>query len=276
MKALNRALLAHFYGVAHWDIPPGYLCPSVPGRADYLHHLADLLAASNRGVIPRGAAVRALDIGVGASCVYPLIGISEYGWRFLGSDIDPVAIATARRIVESNPGLRRTLELRLQPVPANMLEGLLRPGEVFDVSLCNPPFHESPGAAAEGARRKWKNLGKGEAPQQRPALNFGGHGAELWCPGGERQFIRKLIGESARAPTRCFWFSTLVSKKANLPAIAGALKQARVLSSRVIELTQGQKTSRIVAWTFLDERQQEEWRSTRWTGAAPGHPPRPN
>src|SRR2546426_285023 len=51
VKALNQALLKKFYGVAQWDIPAGYLCPPIPGRADYLHHVADLLAADNGGVI---------------------------------------------------------------------------------------------------------------------------------------------------------------------------------------------------------------------------------
>ena len=267
VKALNTALLKAYYGVAVWDIPPGYLCPSIPGRADYLHSLADLLASSNGGIIPRGAVVRALDIGVGANCVYPLIGTSEYGWRFLGSDIDPVAIASATRIVERNPGVQNSIELRLQPSREKLLGGLLQPGESFDVSLCNPPFHASAEEAEEGARRKWKNLGRGNGARARPTLNFGGRGAELWCPGGESRFVRKLIEESALEPARCFWFTTLLSKRSNLPAIQGALKRARALETRIIELTQGQKTSRIVAWTFLSPQQQAEW-SKRW-GAAP-------
>ncbi|HEX4385736.1 MAG TPA: 23S rRNA (adenine(1618)-N(6))-methyltransferase RlmF [Myxococcales bacterium] len=240
VKSLNAALLKQFYGVANWDIPPGYLCPSVPGRADYLHYLADLLAID--GVIPRGPEVRALDIGVGANCVYPLIGTHEYGWSFAGTDTDPRAIASAKRIVESNPGLR--IELRLQPSPAKML--LLKPGETFAVTLCNPPFHDSPEAAAEGTRRKWKNLGE----TNRAVLNFGGGGAELWYPGGESRFIRKLIDESARAPDRSRWFTTLVSKSSNLPAIKRALAAVRVRESRFIEMKQGQKTSRIAAWRF--------------------------
>jgi 23S rRNA (adenine1618-N6)-methyltransferase len=248
VTALNTALLKQFYDIAHWGIPEGYLCPSVPGRADYLHHLADLLASSNKSVIPRGPAVRALDIGVGANCVYPLIGVHEYGWHFLGSDTDPAAIASAKQIVETNPALRGKIELRLQPSPAKILAGLLRPGESFAVSLCNPPFHDSPEAAAEGTRRKWKNLGK--EPRKKPVLNFGGRGTELWYPGGESRFIRKLIEESARAPERCTWFSTLVSKKSNLPAIKSTLKNVRARETRIIEMTQGQKTSRIVAWTF--------------------------
>ena len=42
---LNRAILMHHYGVKSWDIPAGYLCPPIPGRADYIHSVADLLAA---------------------------------------------------------------------------------------------------------------------------------------------------------------------------------------------------------------------------------------
>ena len=58
VKALNLALLTAHYGVRGWDIPEGYLCPPIPGRADYVHHLADLLARRRGGAIPRGAAVR--------------------------------------------------------------------------------------------------------------------------------------------------------------------------------------------------------------------------
>ena len=43
VKALNRALLKFHYGIEHWDVPDGYLCPPIPGRADYIHHIADLL-----------------------------------------------------------------------------------------------------------------------------------------------------------------------------------------------------------------------------------------
>src|SRR5690606_29077932 len=93
VRVFNRALLAQLYGIHHWDIPPGYLCPPVPGRADYLHGLADLLAEDHDGEIPRGAAIRALDVGCGANCIYPLLGHTDYGWHFVGSDIDPTAVA---------------------------------------------------------------------------------------------------------------------------------------------------------------------------------------
>lgn len=124
VRVFNRALLRQFYGIQHWDIPAGYLCPPVPGRADYLHGLADLLAADNAGVIPRGAAVRVLDIGTGANCIYPLIGHREYGWRFTGSDIDATALASARTIVAANR-LDKAIELRRQDTSTQLFKGIL-------------------------------------------------------------------------------------------------------------------------------------------------------
>jgi 23S rRNA (adenine1618-N6)-methyltransferase len=251
VQALNRALLEHVYGIAHWDLPPGALCPPVPGRADYLHHLADLLAECHGGEIPRGASVRVLDIGVGANVIYPLLGHRTFGWRFLGSDIDPKALAAARQIVDSN-GLSDAITLRLQ-TPPWIFRGLLRKGEVFDLSMCNPPFHASPEEARAGSRRKWTNLGRRRSGETVPARNFGGQGGELWCEGGEAAFVRRMIEESTAIPKRCLWFTTLVSKSSNLPGILLALKQAQVQGQRVVPMAQGQKQSRIVAWSFFTQ-----------------------
>ncbi|MGK5084587.1 23S rRNA (adenine(1618)-N(6))-methyltransferase RlmF [Bdellovibrionota bacterium FG-1] len=245
VKCLNRALLKHFYGISTWEIPPNYLCPPVPGRADYLHSIADLLSTTNGGIIPRGASVRVLDIGVGANCIYPIIGHCEYGWYFIGADIDPIALASAKQIVQANPVLSNGIELRLQKSPLNIFKGLFQNDEVFDLSICNPPFHASLEDARKGSQRKWKNLGL------TPRLNFGGHGSELWCPGGEAAFVRRMIEESIEFSSRVLWFSTLVSKESTLPTVYAALKKAKATDSRTIEMAQGQKKSRIVAWTFL-------------------------
>jgi 23S rRNA (adenine1618-N6)-methyltransferase len=53
--------------------------------------------------------VRVLDIGVGANCVYPLIGHAEYGWRFLGVDIDEAALANAQANFEQKSGVDRSI-----------------------------------------------------------------------------------------------------------------------------------------------------------------------
>ena len=262
VKALNRALLTSYYGIQAWDIPAGSLCPSVPGRADYLHCLADLLAGCNNGVIPKTKAVRGLDIGTGASCIYPIIGHGEYGWNFVATDINATSLANAQAMIDSNPPLAKRIELRLQASPSAYFKGIVGEDDWFDFSVCNPPFHASAYEAREGAQRKWHNLGK--SANETPPLNFGGHDAELWCSGGEQAFIQGMIAESALIPPRCFWFSSLVSKSANLASIYAALKQANVGEHKTIAMTQGQKKSRLVAWTFLSPLQRAAWRKLRW------------
>ncbi|MDX1296856.1 MAG: 23S rRNA (adenine(1618)-N(6))-methyltransferase RlmF [Pseudomonas sp.] len=264
VKVFNRALLKQFYGIAQWDIPADYLCPPIPGRADYLHYLADLLAASNGGEIPRGAKVRALDVGVGANCIYPLLGNREYAWRFLGSDTATEAIASAKAIVQANPGLSEAIELRQQSDAAHIFQGLLSSDERFDLTLCNPPFHASAEEATSGSKRKWRNLGKLDPKRKLPVLNFGGQAAELWCKGGEAAFVSRLIKESVQVGQQVLWFSSLISKAGNLPLVYSALKQAGALQVQTVEMAQGQKQSRFVAWTFQTPEQQQAWRKERW------------
>jgi 23S rRNA (adenine1618-N6)-methyltransferase len=254
VKTLNRALLKHHYGVGHWDIPRGYLCPPIPSRADYLHYVADLLAESAPGNISRGPSIRVLDVGTGANCVYPLIGVHDYDWRFVGTDVDPVSVNWANQLVAANPALAGKIECRLQPAKDAIFKNVVRPGETFALSICNPPFHASPAEAAAGTARKLKNLGGGKPAKA--VLNFGGQSNELWCHGGEDAFVRRMISESAARPELCVWFTTLVSKRGTLPAIYRELSKVRAVDVRTLIMFAGQKQSRVVAWTFLsaDER----------------------
>jgi len=263
VRVFNRALLRQFYGIQHWDIPAGYLCPPVPGRADYLHGLADLLAADNAGVIPRGAAVRVLDIGTGANCIYPLIGHREYGWRFTGSDIDATALASARTIVAANR-LDKAIELRRQDTSTQLFKGILVADERFELTLCNPPFHASQAEAASGSQRKWRNLGKLDPSRKLPKLNFGGQAAELWCEGGEAAFVARMADESVAFAKQVYRFSTLVSKGGNVAPLMARLQRLGALQVQALDMAQGQKKSRFVTWTFLDAAEQAAWRTERW------------
>ncbi|MCO8168106.1 23S rRNA (adenine(1618)-N(6))-methyltransferase RlmF [Pseudomonas sp. 21LCFQ02] len=266
VRVFNRALLKAQYRIAHWDIPADYLCPPIPGRADYLHLLADLLARSNQEQIPRGAAIKVLDIGTGANCIYPLLGHADYGWHFTGSEIDHTALAAAQTIVKANK-LSKAIELRQQSDRQHILSGLLGADERFDLSMCNPPFHSSREEATRGSQRKWKALGKADPKRKLPVLNFGGQAQELWCEGGEIAFVTRMIDESALIPEQVLWFSTLVSKAANLPQIQQHLKKIGAFDVQVLEMGQGQKQSRFVAWTFHDLQEQAKWRAERWPTA---------
>lgn len=263
VRMLNRALLKTYYGIEWWDIPPAYLCPPIPGRADYIHHAADLLAASNDGRIPAGKKIRVMDIGVGANCVYPIIGVHEYGWSFVGAEIDKVAVKAAQEIVRSNSLLKDQVELRIQEDPEDIVNGIFAEGERFDLVICNPPFHTSLIEAKEGNIRKNKNLSGGKRSDAN--LNFGGQFNELWCKGGEARFIRFMIIQSTYFPKSCFWYSTIVSKKEHLRDIYEELEHRRAVDVKTIPMSQGSKTTRIVAWTFLTPEDQQQWKKQRWT-----------
>jgi 23S rRNA (adenine1618-N6)-methyltransferase len=261
VKSLNKALLKAYYGINFWDIPEGYLCPPIPGRADYIHHVADLLCSINFGKVPTGQKTICLDVGVGANCIYPIIGNHEYGWSFIGSDIDEISVESAKAIATKNGALKGAIELRLQTDPKDIFYGVIKKEERIDVTICNPPFHSSKEEAEEGSLRKVRNLTQKRV--DKPTLNFGGQGGELWCEGGEKRFIKDMIRESKKFRETCFWFTTLVSKQSNLSTVQGLLKEAKAEEVRTIPMGIGNKTSRIVAWTFLTKQEQQAWREMR-------------
>ena len=265
VKLLNQGLLSHYYGIKNWDFPEDNLVPPIPGRADYLHYMADLLGQSNFGEIPTGEKITGLDVGVGANCIYPIIGVTEYGWNFIGSDIDEKSVDSAKKIVQSNENLNGKIDIRLQENVKNIFEGILKSEEKIDFSMCNPPFHSSTEEAEKSSRRKVKNLSGKKV--QKPELNFAGVSAELICEGGEHTFIHNMIQESEKFGKNCYWFSTLVSKKSNLKGIYKILNEMEATGIKTIPIGTGNKSSRIIAWSFLSKEEQKEWRETRWRTA---------
>ena len=265
VKLLNKALLSHYYDIKNWEFPVENLVPPIPGRADYLHYMADLLGQSNFGDLPEGDKIKVLDIGVGASCIYPIIGVTEYGWNFIGSDVDAQSIESSTNIVNSNPSLEGKVECRLQENPKAFFAGILNDDEKIDFSMCNPPFHSSTEEAQKVSHRKVKNLsGKKTAKVE---LNFAGISNELICEGGEAKFIHSMITESQDFAKNCFWFTTLVSKQSNLKGIYKSLNEMEVAQIKTIPIGTGNKSSRIIAWSFLSKEEQKEWRETRWRSA---------
>ena len=262
VKTLNAALLKQCYNIAKWDMPDGALCPPIPGRADYIHCVAELLGVNAPGTDkgqPHQPNLSLLDIGTGASGIYPLLACQIYGWECVGSDINPESIENVASIINSNPTLKGGFKLRTQHDKNHIFEGVIQTGEFFDVSVCNPPFHASPEEALRGSRRKLTNLARNRGEQapshrnkRRAPLNFGGAGAELWCKGGERLFLKKMIKESLAFSTQCRWFTCLISKIDNVKPARKLIHKLGAIDVREIEMVQGNKVSRILAWTFIE------------------------
>ena len=262
VKLLNKAILNHYYGIKYWEFPDQNLCPPIPGRADYIHHIADLISENNSGTVPTGKKITCLDVGLGASCIYPIIGATEYGWQFIGSDIESKSIASAQHIVNSNSSIKEMVECRLQKYTSAIFYGVINKEEKIDITICNPPFHSSIADAQEGTRRKIKNLSGKKAKELE--LNFAGISKELVCEGGEYKFIQNMIKESKTFSKNCYWFTTLVSKQSNLDRIYTLLEKIETTQVKSIPMGTGNKISRIVAWTFLSKEEQKEWKETRW------------
>lgn len=255
VKALNAALLKLHYSIVDWDIPEGALCPPIPGRADYIHYIADLLGlgAPDANQADTSPGITLLDIGTGANGIYPLLACQLYGWQCVGSDINPQSLDNVAAIIAKNPGLQERFTLRTQHDKHHIFEGIIQAGEFFDVSVCNPPFHASQEEALKGTRRKLNNLARnrGDKTATSARLNFGGQAAELWCKGGEQAFLKKMIKESLAFSTQCRWFTSLVSKAENLKPATKLIRKLGAVEVREIEMKQGNKITRILAWTFI-------------------------
>lgn len=257
VKTLNQALLKQMYSVEHWQLPDGFLCPAVPGRVDYLHYLADLLASLNKNKVPTGSKVQLLDTGCGANLIYPLLAQAEYSWKVIASELDTEAVAAAQLLIEQNQ-LQHKIALRQQHKPVHVFHGIIQPDDLFDLTLCNPPFHTSAEQALAGSERKARNLG-----QKSAELNFAGRSHELWCDGGEAAFIRLMIEESQSYAQQVLWFSSLVSKQENLSALQLQLNKLGA-QHQLIDMQQGNKQSRILVWSFMPEKQRQLWAQFRW------------
>ncbi len=243
---LNSALLKHHYKVENWEIPSQFLCPAIPGRADYIHYLSDLLKSSKIT-----ESITGLDIGVGANCIYPILGNKIYKWNMVGSDIDGKAVESATKNVNSNISLSKHILIRHQENPAFIFKEIIKPNEYYHFTMCNPPFHKSKEEAQKGTRRKITNLQKGtpKLASNTIQLNFGGQSNELWCNGGEALFIKRMIKESVFFKEQVMWFTTLVSKKENLAKIYKQLDKFSA-NYKTNAMDQGQKKSRFIAWRF--------------------------
>lgn len=238
--ALNKSLLFQYYNLTYWELPDNYLCPAIPGRADYIHAVAELLDLTKQNTT-------ILDIGTGANLIYPIIAVNEYNWNVIASDVDGMALKNASEIISMNKYLADKIELRKQANSNLIFKGIIKKTDSISITICNPPFHKSKEEAVFGTNRKWKNLSIKK--DKNDFLNFGGQHNELWIEGGEIQFVTTMINESFLFKENCNIFSTLVSKNENLKIYLNLFKKLAA-KSKIIDLFQGNKMSRILVWNF--------------------------
>jgi 23S rRNA (adenine1618-N6)-methyltransferase len=238
VKELNVTLLEVHYGIQKWNFPDENLCPPIPGRVDYIHYVSDLLAESS--ITDK---ITILDIGTGATCIYPLLGAKEYDWNFVATDIDLDSLHIAQDIITDN-NFDAKIILRQQFDEANILKGIIEKGDSFSAVICNPPFYKSETEAKGANARKSRNLGTNAV------RNFAGNNNELWYPGGEKAFLHNYLYQSSLYKDTSVWFTSLVSKKETIKSLQKSGEKLKVKEMKVIPMHQGNKVTRIVAWRF--------------------------
>jgi 23S rRNA (adenine1618-N6)-methyltransferase len=243
---LNKSLLKWRFNL-NWSLKEGHLCPAVPGRLDYLLNVQDLIPQIE------GRRIKMLDLGTGASLIYPLLATAAFNWECVGTEIDKVAITYAKGLIRMNSNMRGT-KVRRQEFKSQLLKGIMQKDDQFDVLVCNPPFYKTKSEAFAANAKKNKNLHGNE----KVAHNFGGSPNELWYKGGEEAFLKKLASESAEYKNQILWFTSLVSKKENLRTFKRYIRKENPTELKVINLNQGNKTSQFIAWTFQQKNNEPE------------------
>ncbi|KRY38751.1 Methyltransferase-like protein 16 [Trichinella spiralis] len=173
IRALTNVLLKKDFGLSI-EIPPDSLVPRIPGRLNYIHWLQDLAASH----FP-DESVRCIDIGSGASCIYPLLGAKVCGWKFIAVEKLPDAIECARKNVMKN-NLQNLISVVEVDGPINLYNVVEQLGAemICSFCMCNPPFFDS--------QRK-EGPGNLSSPSRRPAphsCTVGRH-EEMFADGGE-------------------------------------------------------------------------------------------
>ncbi|KAL6719793.1 hypothetical protein ACLMJK_001714 [Lecanora helva] len=243
VQQLTKSLLERDFNLKI-ELPRDRLCPPVPNRFNYILWIQDLVDTTNENFsdnydLERN--VTGLDIGTGASCIYPLLGCSQRPrWRFAVTDIDEQNMESAKRNI-----VRNNLKSRIRPqltkphdplIPLDILNL-----ESIDFTMCNPPFYSSTADFLSSAASK----------SRPPHSACTGSEVEMVTPGGEIAFVNRMIEESKTLKERCQWYTTMLGKHSSIEVIVENLKGAGIENWAVKDLVQGNKTRRwAVAWSW--------------------------
>ncbi|KAH7382777.1 DUF890 domain protein [Cadophora sp. MPI-SDFR-AT-0126] len=247
VQQLTKSLLKRDFGLKI-TLPPDHLCPPVPNRLNYILWIQSILDSTSDSYGDTYDAERdvlGLDIGTGASCIYPLLGCAQRPkWRFAASDIDEKSLQFAKQNVQDN-GLQGKIKL-LQTQPEEPILPLDKMGfENIDFSMCNPPFYGSTSEMLSSAALK----------QRPPFTACTGSANEMVTPGGEVSFITRMIDESLILKDRVQWYTSMLGKFSSIEPLVRKLRQQGVDNYAITEFVQGSKTRRWgLAWSFEDLR----------------------
>ncbi|XP_031766004.2 RNA N6-adenosine-methyltransferase mettl16 isoform X2 [Galleria mellonella] len=232
----DRLNYYYYFFVFIFYIPEDRLVPTLPLRLNYILWIEDLLNA-----IEKINNIWGLDIGTGACAVYPLLAARKNKWHMIGTETDDISFQKAEENVKRNH-LQDLIEVR-KNLTSSVIEQLFEDEfkQVFDFSMCNPPFYSSV-----------QELCESRSPARLPPKNgFTGSPQELITEGGELQFCRKYLKESKIYKDKVLIYTTMVGHKYNLKELLQDLKLEGITHTYT-EFCQGRVTRWGLAWTYQD------------------------
>ncbi|XP_034404682.1 RNA N6-adenosine-methyltransferase mettl16 [Cyclopterus lumpus] len=237
VRALTCTLLKEDFGLTI-EIPLERLIPTVPLRLNYIHWVEDLTDGQKQ---PR----RGIDIGTGASCIYPLLGATMNGWYFLATEVDDICFDYATKNVEQN-NMSELIKVVKVPQKTLLMDALKEETEiVYDFCMCNPPFFanqlEAKGINSRNSRRPPPS-----------SVNTGGV-TEIMAEGGELEFVKRIIHDSLQLKRRLRWYSCMLGKKCSLAPLKEELRKQGVPKVTHTEFCQGRTMRWALAWSFYDD-----------------------
>ena len=253
---LTKTLLRLDFGL-RIELPPDRLCPPVPNRHNYILWLKELLdstSACYTGTYDPARRVLGLDVGTGASLIYPLLGCAQRPrWSFLATDVDAKSLAHARRNAELNGLLGSRVRVVDRDVAAPFLVPLDDLGvDALDFVMVNPPFYTSESELLDLARQK----------SRPPNSACTGAPIEMVCEGGEIGFVQRIIDESLVLRGRVQWYTSMLGKQSSLDVCVARLRAHGIDNYAVTAFVQGNKTRRwALGWSF--DRRRPSARASR-------------
>ncbi|KAF4966864.1 hypothetical protein FZEAL_10603 [Fusarium zealandicum] len=237
VRQLTKTLLKLDFGL-QIELPDDRLCPPVTNRHNYVLWLKDLLDTTFYE--KQGREIVGLDIGTGASCIYPLLGCAQRQWSFIATDIDTKSLGFARTNVALNKLHDRIHVVERKPTDAIIpLDDLGI--DTITFTMTNPPFYKSEQEMLESAEQK-------SSP---PLTACTGAKVEMITDGGEVAFVDRILRESLVLRERVQWYTSMFGFLASLVDFVGKLRENGIDNYAVTEFVQGNKTRRwAVAWSF--------------------------
>lgn len=243
-RRLTQALLFRDFDI-RLEIPDDRLCPPVPNRLNYVLWLQDVLSHSSSQEQPPPTSIRGIDVGTGASAIYPLLACRlSPNWRIVATDVDTVSLASAQANVDRNGLSERISILRADPTGPILFPLIQDPAASFDFSMCNPPFYASAEEVVRSAAAKALS----------PNAVCTGAEVEMITAGGEEGFVGRMVHESLALGERCRWYTSMLGKLSSLTALVSLLRAHSITNYALTELVQGHTRRWALAWSFTDAR----------------------